>query len=217
MISRKAFDTLDHNILLDKLHHYGGRETPLKLLKSYLSNIQQFVDVKETRSETLPMITGVLQGSILGSLLFLIYINDFPLSSKRLHFIMHADDTTLSTTIDSFNEYSNKNITSEINNELSKINEWLKINKLSLNKSKTKYMISKKQQANVVKPILQIDGINIESVDHFNFLGLTVDSRMAWNNHTTNMSNKCSRTIGGLNRIKHILYLYSFVFCCIIL
>ena len=118
---------------------------------------------------------------------------------------MYADDTTLSTTIDSFNEDTTKNITSEINNELSKINEWLKMNKLSLNKSKTKCMISKKQRANIVKPILQIDGINIESVDHFNFLGLTLDSRMAWNNHTTNISNKCSRTIGVLNRIKHFI------------
>ena len=67
------------------------------------------------------------------------------------------------------------------------------------------YMISKKQRANIVKPILQIDGINIESVDHFNFLGLTLDSRMTWNNHTTNISNKCSRTIGVLNRIKHFI------------
>ena len=134
-----------------------------------------------------------------------IYINDFPLSSKRFHFIMYADDTTLSITIDSFNEDTTKNITSEINNELSKINEGLKINKLSLNKSKTKYMMSKKQRANIVKPILQIDGINIDSVDHFNCLGLTLDSRMTWNNHTTNISNKCSRTIAVLNRIKHVI------------
>ena len=68
-------------------------------------------------------------------------------------------------------------------------------------------MISKKQRVNIVKPILKIDGINIESVDHFNFLGLTLDSRMTWNNHTTNISNKikCSRTIGVLNRIKHFI------------
>ena len=66
-------------------------------------------------------------------------------------------------------------------------------------------MISKKQQANGVKPILQIDGINIESVDHSNFLGLTVDSRMTWNNHTTNISNKCSRTIGVLTGLKHFI------------
>ena len=128
---------------------------------------------------------------------------------------MYADDTTRSSTIHSFNEDTNKNITSEINNEISKINEWINNNKLSLDKSKIKYMISKKQKVNIVKPILQIDGINIVSVDHFNVLELTVDSRMTWNNNTTNISNKCSRTIGVLNRIKHCMPLI--VRCYIIL
>ena len=86
---------------------------------------------------------------------------------------MYADDTTLSSTIDSFNEDSNKNITSEINNELSTINEWLKINKLSLNKRKTKYIISKKPASKHCKAHSTDRWNNIESVDHFNFLELT--------------------------------------------
>ena len=97
-----------------------------------------------------------------------------------------------------FNEDTNKNITPDtINNELSKINEWIKINKLSLNKSKTKYMISKKQQIIIVKPILHrfIDGIS----------KVFLDSRMTWNNHTTRISNKCTIIIGVLNRITHVI------------
>ena len=91
----KAFDTLDHTILLDKLLYYGIRSTAYNLLRSYLANREQFVELNDTASKTLPIVTGVPQGSILGPLLFLIYINDFPLSSNFFKFIMYADDNTL--------------------------------------------------------------------------------------------------------------------------
>ena len=126
----KAFDTLDHAILLDKLSHYGIRGNPLKLISSYLENRQQFVEFRNTKSSILQMSTGVPQGSILGPLLFLIYINDFPSASSYFNFIMYADDTTLYSNINSPNQ---NNIINIINTELAKIDEWLKINKLSLN------------------------------------------------------------------------------------
>ena len=125
----KAFDTLDHTILSDKLLYYGIRGTAYNLLRSYLANGEQFVELNDTASKTLHIVTGVPQGSILGPLLFLIYINDFPLSSN---FIMYADDTTLYSQFDNA-EIANHDIEFKINNELSNINDWLKINKLALN------------------------------------------------------------------------------------
>ena len=125
----KAFDTLDHTILSDKLLYYGIRGTAYKLLRSYLANREQFVELNDTASKTLHIVTGVPQGSILGPLLFLIYIN-FPLSSNFFKFIMYADDTTLYSQFDSA-EIANHDIEFKINNELSNINDWLKINKLA--------------------------------------------------------------------------------------
>ena len=128
----KACDTLDHTILLDKLLYYGIRSTAYNLLRSYLTNREQFVELNDTASKTLPIVTGVPQGSILGPLLFLIYINYFPLSSNFFKFIMYADDTTLYSQFDNA-RIANHDIELEINNELSNINDWLKINKLALN------------------------------------------------------------------------------------
>ena len=130
----KAFDTVDHKILLEKLSHYGIKGKNLTWFKSYLSKRKQFIMINETeKSKTLEIKCGVPQGSILGPLLFLLYVNDLSQASTLLEPIMFADDTNLF--------YSHQNINTVFNTankELEKINKWFEANKLSLNTDKTK-------------------------------------------------------------------------------
>ena len=102
----KTFDTLDHSILIDKIEFYGVKGVALDLFKNYLTNRKQYVEFEDAQSDMLNISTGVPQGSILSPLLFTIYINDFAQSSPKFNFIMYADDTTLSRTVDSFAQYS---------------------------------------------------------------------------------------------------------------
>ncbi len=140
----KAFDTIDQTILLHKLKYYGLEQSTLRLIESYLKNWKQYTEIEESKSEILPLTIGVPQRSILEPLIFIIYIyiNDFSESTKKFDFIIYPDDTTLSSTINSFNnEQSNVDTQTLIKDQLYKIIEWLNINKLSLNKNKSKYMI----------------------------------------------------------------------------
>ena len=200
----KAFDTLDHSILTQKLKFYGIEGAALNLFQSYLSNRLQFVEYDNIMSDPLEISTGVPLGSVLGPLLFLIFINDIDKSSDSFGFICYADDTTLSSIMNYFSstEQSNEN---SINDELSKVNDWLKINKLSINIYKTKFMIFHNYQQQITMPNIFIDNVAIECVPNFNFLGIHFNQHLSWKPHITHISNLITKFVGVLNRLKNIL------------
>lgn len=202
----KAFDTLDHKILLEKLKYYGITGVAHKLMESYVTDRKQYVEIDGSKSNLLNVTTGVPQGSILGPLLFIIYINDIINSSKLFSFIIYADDTTLSTTLEIVIDHNYNNILeSFINMELACINDWLKANKLSLNTKKCKYMIFHTPRKQVDQIFLKIDNTCIDRVYEFNFLGLTINENLNWKSHTDKIANKISKCMGILNKLKHFL------------
>ena len=188
---RKAFDTVEHNILLQKLYHYGIRGNALQWFNSYLSNRHQYVNYNNTSSDMKLITCGVPQGSILGPLLFLLYINDIASVSSILFSISFADDTTLF--------YSSKNLhklSDIVNNELSKMIEWLNANRLSLNIDKTNFMIFKPKGKKESCPTIHINGSSIQEVGDAKFLGIIIDNKLNWNEHIKCISRKIAKGTG---------------------
>ncbi len=134
--------SIDHKILSEKLKYYGIIGVAYRRMQSYITHIQQYVDIDDVHSEMLTVTTGMPQGSMLGPLLYIIYLNDISNTSNLINFIIYANDTTLSTTIEVIlNNINNDDVESKINSEIACINDWLRCSKLSLNISKCKYMI----------------------------------------------------------------------------
>ena len=197
----KAFDTIDHNILIYKLRAYGVRGNAISWFEDYLRNRCQFVAYKSNTSQTSMVKCGVPQGSILGPLLFLICVNDIINSAPLLTYILFADDTNIL--------YSHKNLNTLIttlNLELVKLSRWFKCNKLSLNISKTNCMYFKNiHSQNVFRNNILIDGLPLIEKESTKFLGVTIDSNLTWNNHINNVRTSASRGVGILNKLKYFL------------
>ena len=194
----KAFDTIDHNILLEKLMNYGIRGVVLNYFKDYLNSRSQYVSINGVNSDSLYVRCGVPQGSILGPILFLLYINDLNTVSSKLKTIMFADDTNLFITGNSIGE-----IEERMNTELMLVNTWFQANLLSLNVTKTSFMIFSRKK-NLTANIL-INDVQLHRQYETKFLGVILSADLKWQKHIDIIANKTSKNIGIISKVRHLL------------
>ena len=195
---QKAFDTVDHGILCHKLNHYGIRGIANKWFSSYLSSRQQFVSISNTDSNCLSIHHGVPQGSVLGPLLFLIYINDLHSCLKHSEATHFADDTNL-IQIGKFIE----SLSLTMAYDLSCLSTWLSASKIALNAAKTEIIVFR----NRLRPIGEIniifDGHKLNPSSSIKYLGVFLDEHLNWNKHISDLCCKLRRANGALSKIRH--------------
>ena len=197
----KAFDSVDHSILLRKLHHYGIRGFCLDWFDSFLTGRTQHVETSGEVSDDLPVSHGVPQGSVLGPLLFQIFINDLPNSSSKLDFTLFVDDSTLSYKFDPKFPLS---ATCSLNDELSKVYNWLVSNKIKINIQKTKYVVfSYRRAVNLGRIIMGNGEVTRETC--VRFLGIYIDQNLNFAKHINYTKGKMSKCLGVFNKLKHFL------------
>ena len=197
---KKAFDTIDHEIILRKLSYFGADQATITWFQSYLSNRTQRCKVNGNLSTASTVTCGVPQGSILGPLLFLMYINDLPNCLRDAAPRMFADDTNITLSAKTVADLKIA-VTSELNN----LTCWLRANRLSLNVAKTELMIiGSRQRLNTQceEIDISIDDRTIKRVDHTKSLGLTIDAQLSWSKHVDEICKKASSAIGTLKRVR---------------
>ena len=196
---QKAFDTVDHEILLSKLSHYGVRGVANNWFRSYLSNRSQFVNLSNSNSILKHNKHGVPQGSVLGPLLFLLYINDLHYCIRTSNTYHFADDTHLlnfAATV--------KSLCGRVNADLRVLVEWLKANKISLNASKTEFLIFRSPRKDLDDiPRLKLAGKIITPSTCVKYLGVYLDEHLSWKPHTSAISTKLRRANGALSKLRH--------------
>ena len=199
----KAFDVLNHNILKRKLEHYGFRNNFLKFIMNFIKDREYFVSVNGHTSHSRTVNIGVPQGSTLGPLFFLLYINDM-VNCAELIFSLFADDSTAT-----HSDFNLKDLLDKLKLEFAKVLEWLKTNKLIINLQKTYLMVfTNKERPETIS--LNINGSIIQERTESKFLGVILDNKLTWHAHIKHISSKISKSVAILRMLrdtfpKHIL------------
>lgn len=203
----KAFDFVPHNLLLQKCEFYGIRGIPNKWIRSYLSERHQQVEIKNINangaeisylSKTRANEVGVPQGSILGPLLFLIFINDLPLVTQH-HCTLFADDISVI-----INGKNKENYNMEINNTVCNVINWLNDNNLKVNLNKTTFIQFRNRSANVENITIKYENEIISESSETKFLGLIIDNTCSWKPHVQNLASRINRFAYALWRLTKI-------------
>lgn len=180
------------------MEHYGIRGEPLQIFSQYLSNRKQCTKINTTLSEPRTVTCGIPQGSVLGPLLFNLYVNDLP-KVTSLQTILFADDTVLYQS----NKCS-KTLERDINVGTAAVDDWLRCNKLTLNYNKTKFMLfSNSKKTDFAEFNVKFTGIQIQQTCEIKYLGMILDDKLTWAGHTKHVRTKVARSVGLLSKMRH--------------